>query len=277
MAATLEAYGFETTSRGWRHHTVDDVRTAIRELTSDLGRCDVFVLYVAAHAVIHDACSTCQVSGTWTDGEIYYMRPWGEFLGHAWSLSNLQANVSAPLQLDTGPGLLHSLRDVGSGHIEVILDMCYSGLLIDAASLPSWGGPAISASLRRDQTLTLLAAARRDQEMYFSNVPSHGQPAGGLFSEIYRTGLQRELPGADSDSDGRIERSEYEEASKNAMRRTEDWFDSPVPSWQLTTGKMLLRVLHPGLPGERLPIDDTLMSIQKAQDPLSHRVRGAQR
>ena len=70
--------------------------------------------------------------------------------GQSWSLSNREINLSkAAKGADSGPGLFYSLRDVNAGHIQIILDMCNAGLLIDATtgSSPEWGGPAISQFL----------------------------------------------------------------------------------------------------------------------------------
>jgi len=241
VSAIMKQLGFDKiVKRNWKQHSVADVRKSIQDLTKGLGNCDVFVIYITAH-VLGGNVGRVATAGYKTDGEILYNHgrgPGGSL--HPWSLSNKKINSVSidPSKKDTGPGLLYSLRNVNAGRIQIILDMCNAGLLVDATNglSPKWGGPPISKYLSKNQKLSILAATKRDQWCDFATRAApwgfeymrrgDATDLGGVFTQVFvkrfLDQIQRKV--VDSNSDGKIDLSEYYLASKKAMKDTKDRF-----------------------------------------------------
>ncbi|QQS41862.1 MAG: hypothetical protein IPM63_02640 [Acidobacteriota bacterium] len=251
MKVLLASLKFDTVEElNWTLNPIEELRTKIREAAASVSECDTFVVYLTAHTLgVVDG----RVRGPdyYTDGEINYKHP-ATILGrkteyHPFSISNLKSNKTwVADKYDSGPGLLYMLRNAKAGFVQVILDMCMSGLLIDAAkgTSPEWSGPPIADYLSANQNLMLITATRRDQESNF-NTDSEisflwgdlgrgdAKDPGGLFTQIFVKEFRDEIKGArvDSDKDGRISTEEYRSASKLVFEETEDQFGGLVDGW----------------------------------------------
>jgi hypothetical protein len=257
MTHALEQMGFDTVAqRTWERHSLEQVRQTIRELSAPLGRCDVFLLYVVAHVVADSGCVACDMGGYKTDGEVFYNWRLEPISAHPWHISNLSSNMSNSVGIETGPGLLYEFRDIEAGHMEIILDMCNAGLLIDAATT-EWAGPPIAGFLSKSQTLTLISAtsrnrmadiAREADYSFWMGFVGRGDAwgEGNVFTQILARRFGDEAPGADEDGDATIDRLEFDRASRRAMEATLLDFEGVFDRW---------------LRG-------------RVQDPLSHHVRG---
>ena len=141
--------------------------------------------------------------------------------------------------------MLYSLRDVNAGLIQIVLDMCNSGLLIDAANglSPNRYGPPISQFLSKNQKLSIYTAAARDQASNFATraqknitgsiLYGDATDLGGWFTQIFvakmwhvKNSFGSVIKGGDVDVDldGLITKQEYDLTSARAMRETKSEF-----------------------------------------------------
>ncbi len=235
--------------KAWRTDSLANVRSSIKSLKDELGNCDVFVVYVRAHSLAYekDPHALETSNGYSTDGEISYGHGFTYqnkgYSYHPWNLSNLKVNPTlAKAGLDTGPGLLYSLRGIGAGYIQIILEMCNSGLLIDAAEgkkFPKKFGPPISGFFRKNQKLEIFTAAARNELAIYSNVPEslwdhlafrvkgkNPKHFGGAFTRLFT----RNFPNhPDENLDGVVSRDEYRNATKLAITATNRLITGQTP------------------------------------------------
>ena len=250
MEARFSTLGFDhIESLSWRIHTLDEVRRKISEIGNERSRCDVLVIYITSHVVVakNATLSTYSNAGSNevlanTDGEIHYRYDKGH---HLWSLSNKETNKSTSWKdgRDIGPGLLYGLRDVNAGKIEVILEMCNSGLLIDIAKgkHKKLGGPPIADYLGKHQTLNIKTSSSNREASQFAKSSDYSfagfllrgdtTGVGGMFTQIFSREMFRNTERADVDSDGTIDAMEYLKMSDSVFESTNSKFKGPIDGW----------------------------------------------
>lgn len=216
----------------WRSHSVPVLREAIKQADKSLGRCDVLVVMYTGHLLRNEGFVGLNHRFPFA-GTPHKNSPW--------SISNIASNPLpaslSPNKPETGRGLLFSLRDLNAGHVSLIVDTCYSGAIIKAATDPSVRlayGPPVEEFLGSLQTLRILAASRFDQKS--QSVPKQtffpfqtmgsGRtiPAGSLFFQRFaKTVIDLSTRNrVDSNNDGQISRAEYEAAEQNAFDSTKE-------------------------------------------------------
>ena len=113
--------------------------------------------------------------------------------------------------------------------------MCNSGLLIDAATKPTFGGPLISGFLSVSQKPTIFTASKRDQtSAALKSNPDgsidnwglgSGNVKGSLFTQKFAQQMQKlvDKNQIDKNSDKHIDILEYDNAAKYQMLARQNW------------------------------------------------------